>query len=102
NPRRLDRLSPGPDTDRAMSGELQIIRGACPHDCPDTCAWDVSVRDGEAVAMRGAKDHPFTRGGPCAKVSHYLDRVYSPDRLLHPLRRVGAKGEARFERIGWD
>ncbi|HET9328290.1 MAG TPA: molybdopterin oxidoreductase family protein [Candidatus Eisenbacteria bacterium] len=85
-----------------MAEELEIVRGACPHDCPDTCAWDVSVREGRAVAMRGAKDHPFTRGGLCAKVSRYLDRVYAPDRLLHPMRRVGAKGEGRFERIGWD
>src|SRR5262245_58602987 len=79
-----------------------VVRGACPHDCPDTCAWDVTVQDGRATTMRGAKDHPFTRGGLCAKLSHYLDRVYAPDRLLHPLRRVGPKGERRFERIGWD
>jgi anaerobic selenocysteine-containing dehydrogenase len=82
--------------------EIRIVRGACPHDCPDTCAWEVSVEGDRAVAMRGAREHPFTRGGLCAKVSRYLDRVYAPDRLLHPLRRVGPKGEARFERIGWD
>lgn len=84
-----------------MAEEIEV-RGACPHDCPDTCAWDVTVREGRAVAMRGAKEHAFTRGGLCAKVSRYLDRVYAPDRLLHPLRRVGAKGEGRFERVGWD
>lgn len=83
-------------------GELAVVRGACPHDCPDTCAWDVTVQDGRAVSLRGVKQHPLTRGGLCAKVNHYLERVYSDERVLHPLRRVGSKGERRFERIGWD
>jgi anaerobic selenocysteine-containing dehydrogenase len=87
---------------RAGSRELTVIRGACPHDCPDTCAWEVGVEDGRAVSLRGVKEHPLTQGRLCAKVNHYLERVYSPDRVLHPLRRVGAKGEGRFERIGWD
>jgi anaerobic selenocysteine-containing dehydrogenase len=78
------------------------IRGACGHDCPDTCGWVVEVQDGVATRMSGDKTHPFTRGGLCAKVNHYLDRVYHPDRVLHPLRRVGAKGEGRFERVSWD
>ena len=77
---------------------LTVVRGACPHDCPDTCAWEVTVEDGRAVKLRGVKEHPFTRGGLCAKVNHYLERVYSPERLLHPLRRTGPKGEAPFER----
>ncbi len=82
---------------------LRSIRGVCPHDCPDTCAWDVTVDDGKAVTLAGDGNHPFTRGGLCAKVNRYLeDRVYSPERLLHPLRRVGAKGEGRFERVSWD
>jgi len=81
-----------------------VVRGACPHDCPDTCAWEVSVgRDGRATRLVGDKRHPLTRGGLCAKVNSYLeDRVYSPDRLLHPLRRVGTKGAGEFERISWD
>src|SRR5687767_13076552 len=78
------------------------IRGACGHDCPDTCAWTVDVRDGTAVALSGDPAHPFTRGTLCAKVNHYLERVYHPDRVLHPLKRVGAKGEGRFERVSWE
>ena len=79
-----------------------LVRGACPHDCPDTCAWQVTVEDGVAVKLVGDPAHPITRGGLCAKVNHYLDRVYSSDRLLYPLRRVGPKGEGRFERVSWD
>jgi anaerobic selenocysteine-containing dehydrogenase len=79
------------------------VRGACPHDCPDTCAWTVTVRDGRAVELRGDPDHPFTRGGLCAKVNKFLDdRTYNPARLLHPLRRVGAKGAGEFEPVSWD
>src|SRR2546429_2614727 len=79
-----------------------LVKGGCPHDCPDTCAWEVTVEEGRAVKLLGARDHPYTRGGLCAKVNHYLDRVYSPDRILHPMRRVGAKGEGRFERVSWE
>ncbi|HVF65056.1 MAG TPA: molybdopterin oxidoreductase family protein [Casimicrobiaceae bacterium] len=78
------------------------VRGACPHDCPDTCATVVTVRDGRAIAIRGANDHPPTQGKLCTKVARYLDRTYSDQRLLFPQRRVGAKGRGRFERIGWD
>src|SRR5215218_11232585 len=82
--------------------ELKVVRAACPHDCPDTCAMLVTVEDGRAVGVRGDPDHPFTRGFLCAKVSRYHERTHSPDRLTHPLRRVGAKGEGRFERVSWD
>jgi len=78
------------------------IRGACPLDCPDTCSWLVTIRDSEAVALRGDPGHPYTRGALCAKVNAFLDYTRSPDRLLHPLRRVGRKGEGRFTRITWD
>ncbi len=84
-----------------MSSPLSIIRGACGHDCPDTCAWFVDVSDGKALSLRGDPEHPFTRGTLCAKVNHYLERVYHPDRILHPLRRTGPKGQGTFERISW-
>ena len=85
-----------------VSTDPTVIRGACPHDCPDTCAWEVTVRDGVAEKLVGVKEHPFTRGGLCAKVSHYLERTYSSDRLLHPLVRSGPKGSGEFVRASWD
>ena len=80
----------------------KVVRGACPHDCPDTCAMLTTVVDGQASAVRGDPDHPFTRGALCPKVRDYEQRVYHRDRILHPLRRSGAKGDAQFERISWD
>jgi anaerobic selenocysteine-containing dehydrogenase len=85
-----------------MAAEPTVIRGACPHDCPDTCAWEVTVRDGVAEKLVGVKEHPFTRGGLCAKVSHFLERTYSPDRLRQPLMRTGPKGSGAFEPVSWD
>jgi anaerobic selenocysteine-containing dehydrogenase len=85
-----------------VTGELRIVRGACPHDCPDTCATLTEVRDGVAVAFRGDAEHPITDGWLCAKVRPYLERVYHPDRLQYPLRRVGPKGSGAWERITWD
>src|SRR5579884_892645 len=79
-----------------------LIRGACPHDCPDTCAFLVEVRDGRAVRLSGDPDHPITQGWLCAKVRPYLDRVYHPDRLTYPLRRVGPKGSGEWQRVSWD
>ena len=85
---------------------LEVIRAACPHDCPDTCAMLVTVRreGGKRVAIKLAGDptHPTTAGTLCTKVSRYLERTYHPDRLLHPLKRVGRKGEGRFVRVSWD
>jgi len=78
------------------------VRGACPLDCPDCCSWIVTVEDGVATRLRGNPDHPVTRGALCVKVNRYLEHAASPDRLRHPLRRVGRKGEGRFERISWD
>ncbi len=82
--------------------DRRAVKCVCPLDCPDTCQMVVTVENGRAVDLRGAKDHPFTRGFLCQKMARYLDRVNSPDRLMTPLRRVGPKGEGRFEPIGWD
>ncbi|OWY27482.1 molybdopterin-containing oxidoreductase family protein [Herbaspirillum robiniae] len=79
-----------------------IVRAACPHDCPDTCALLVTVKDGVATEVRGDPEHPPTSGVLCTKVSRYTERTYHKDRLLHPLRRTGKKGEGKFERISWE
>ncbi len=78
------------------------IRGACPHDCPDTCGIITEVENGRAVRFRGDPDHPITRGWLCAKVRPYLDHVYHPGRVLYPLRRVGPKGAGQWRRISWE
>jgi anaerobic selenocysteine-containing dehydrogenase len=79
----------------------QVIRGACPHDCPDTCGFITEVEDNRAVAFYADPDHPVTQGWLCAKVRPYLEHVYHPDRLRYPLRRVGPKGCGQWERISW-
>src|SRR5436189_6202260 len=81
---------------------LRVVYGSCPHDCPDCCALETRVDEqGRAISVRGRSDHPVTRGWLCAKVNRYLERVYHPDRLLYPLRRVGPKGSGEFHRISW-
>jgi anaerobic selenocysteine-containing dehydrogenase len=83
------------------SGAIQV-RGACPLDCPDTCSWIVTVTDGQAVALRGDPDHPFTRGSLCNKVTDYLNYARSQERLWYPMKRVGPKGRGEFVRVSWD
>jgi anaerobic selenocysteine-containing dehydrogenase len=78
------------------------VRAVCPHDCPDTCALLVTVEDGVATSVKGDPDHPTTAGVLCTKVARYTERTYHLDRLLYPLRRIGKKGEGKFERISWD
>ncbi len=85
-----------------VSGSTTVVRGACPHDCPDTCAMLVTVKDGRAIRVAGDPEHPFTRGFLCTKVNRYVERTYHPDRLLYPMRRVGPKGAGAFARISWD
>lgn len=80
----------------------KTVRCVCPHDCPDTCGLVVTVCDGKAVDLRGDRAHPFTRGFLCQKVARYLERVYHPERLQYPMKRVGLKGKGQFERITWD
>jgi anaerobic selenocysteine-containing dehydrogenase len=87
----------------AKDRTLRVVYGSCPHDCPDCCALETHVDEqGRAVSVRGRADHPVTRGWLCAKVNRYLERVYHPDRLLYPLRRVGSKGSGEFRRISWE
>jgi anaerobic selenocysteine-containing dehydrogenase len=89
-----------------------VVHAACPHDCPDACGVLITVEDGRATKIKGDPAHPVTRGFLCAKVAKYLDRVYSPDRVLYPMRRVGPKGPRTagggalatqaWQRITWD
>ena len=83
---------------------MSTITGVCPHDCPDTCAWQVTVdpTTGRATRIQGHPHHPLTQGRLCGKVDRYLERTYHPHRLTTPLKRVGPKGAGRFQPIGWD
>jgi len=80
----------------------RVVRAACPHDCPDTCGMLVTVEDGRATKIQGAPDLPITNGALCTKVAFYLERTYSEQRLQYPMKRVGRKGEGKFERISWN
>src|SRR5437868_6411911 len=89
----------------------KVIHAACPHDCPDACGVLISIEgsngSGRATRIQGDPAHPITRGFLCAKVTKYLERVYSPDRLLYPMRRITPKGPTNsgpsaFQRISWD
>jgi anaerobic selenocysteine-containing dehydrogenase len=81
----------------------RVARSVCPHDCPSTCALDVEIVDAHTIGrVHGAKDDPYTAGVICEKVARYAERIHHPDRLTYPMRRVGNKGEGRFERISWD
>lgn len=84
--------------------DLTIVTGACPHDCPDTCSWQVAVdrASGEAIDIWGNADHPITQGRLCGKVDRYLERTYHRDRLLTPLKRVGPKGSGNFVPVSWE
>jgi anaerobic selenocysteine-containing dehydrogenase len=95
----------------APSTRRRTVLGTCHHDCPDSCGWVVTVEDSPgdggsggptAVRMRGNAEHPYSRGELCPKVNRFLDRVYSPDRILRPLVRRGAKGEGDFAPVSWD
>ncbi|HEX6289860.1 MAG TPA: molybdopterin-dependent oxidoreductase, partial [Herpetosiphonaceae bacterium] len=81
---------------------IRIVHAACPHDCPDTCAMLVTVKDGRAIKIGGDPAHPVTQGFLCAKVSRYIERTYHEDRLLYPMRRVGPRGAGQWQRITWN
>src|SRR5579864_820649 len=90
---------------QAVCRMKQVVHAACPHDCPDACAVLITIEDGRATRIQGDPEHPVTRGFLCGKVAKYLDRVYSPDRVLFPVRRIapkGTHGEAVFQRISWN
>jgi anaerobic selenocysteine-containing dehydrogenase len=78
------------------------VLGACPHDCPDTCALVTTVKDGVAVKLQGNAAHPHTGGVLCTKVSRYIERNDHAERLVQPLKRVGPKGSGRFEPVSWE
>src|SRR3954452_8191851 len=90
----------------------RVVHAACPHDCPDACGVLITVEKGRATHIEGDPAHPVTRGFLCAKVTKYLDRVYSPDRVFYPMKRkqgipkgplgAGTGGTEAFERITWD
>lgn len=88
--------------DAASPAAPRQVLGACPHDCPDTCALVTTVQDGVALKVQGNPDHLPTAGVLCNKVSHYVERTYHPERLLQPMKRVGPKGSGRFEPVSWD
>src|ERR1700712_793332 len=89
---------------QVLANQAKAIRhSVCALDCPDACSLLIDVdANGRGSKLRGNPAHPVTRGFLCGKVARYLEREYSPDRLLHPMRRVGAKGEGHFARITWD
>jgi anaerobic selenocysteine-containing dehydrogenase len=81
----------------------KIGASACPHDCPSTCALEIDLVDDRTIGrVRGAAENAYTAGVICAKVARYAERAHHPDRLKHPLRRVGAKGSGQFAPVSWD
>jgi anaerobic selenocysteine-containing dehydrogenase len=86
-----------------ITRQIRIGHSACPHDCPSTCALEVELLDDRTIGrVRGDPGNSYTAGVICAKVARYAERVHHPDRLLTPLRRIGAKGEGRWQEIAWD
>ena len=79
-----------------------IHKMSCPYDCPSTCGLEAEIEDGRLIKVKNDKTHPVSKNGICRKMQHYEQDIYSADRLRTPLRRVGRKGEAKFEPISWD
>jgi len=96
-------MQPAPLSTTGSTAPTTLVRAACPHDCPDTCAMHVTVQAGRVIRIQGDPDHPPTHGALCTKVSRYAERSYHPERVLQPLKRVGPKsGTPRFVPVGWD
>src|SRR3954464_11072712 len=85
-----------------LGGPESVVESACPLDCPDGCSLAVTVQHGKVVALDGSHSNPVTNGFICAKVRKFGERVYGPDRLLHPAVRIGRKGQGQFKRVTWD
>lgn len=82
---------------------IKIGLSTCPHDCPSACGLEVELLDDHTIGrVRGAKAHSYTQGVICEKVARYAERIHHPERLTHPLKRVGPKGSGQFKRISWD
>ncbi|MBT9455823.1 MAG: molybdopterin oxidoreductase family protein [Burkholderiaceae bacterium] len=92
-----------PSADASVSNSTpKMVHGACPHDCPDTCAMRITVQDGRVIKIQGDPDHATTQGALCTKVSRYAERSYHPERVLTPLKRIGPKGRGQFVPVSWD
>lgn len=85
-----------------MNDTIKTFHGACPHDCPDTCAMTYTVQDGRFIRVAGRADHPVTRGGLCTKTKNFNEHHYDGRRVLYPLKRNGPKGSKSFVRISWE
>ncbi|MFM8566752.1 MAG: molybdopterin-dependent oxidoreductase [Gemmatimonadota bacterium] len=94
-------MSPA-DTAIEVEGTRRVVRGACPHDCPDACAMLVTVEGDRVTRVQGDPAHPVTQGFLCTKVNRYPERTHHPERVLRPLRRVGPKGRGEFVEASWD
>ena len=89
-------------TEPVLGGPASVVETACPLDCPDACSLSVTVQRGKVLKIDGSHKNPVTEGYICAKVRKFGERMYGPDRLLHPAIRTGLKGEGRFKRVSWD
>ena len=94
---------PGLSLTSCETNSTKTFNGACYHDCPDTCSWKVTVKDNKAISVKASKENPYTNGQLCGKMDNFLgDVTYHPERLLTPLKRIGSKGEGKFEQISWE
>src|ERR1700733_11919413 len=82
--------------------QLEVVKSACPLDCPDSCSLDVTIRDGRVAALDGNHLNPITAGYICGKVRHFAELMYGADRVLFPAVRSGVKGSGEFRRVSWD